>query len=1068
MVTKFMMDKVERDLRALSVPEKPTGIMTFNPAGRTMLAERIQRVKDKYKEFTTPAAEGLPSLYEGNILDLAMMDVGARKLGLDEPRTLGNMYNFLQFEGQDMSPAEELASIKGDDLLSSDFKTFQRMVDLGLVSTSETGEVFRPTLDQPANIFASAGDTAQRSTDLDLSELHKVYLSGDFSPSNLYTESLGEKVSDFRNLERGMQGLEKTIAAPGGVGAGFMGGDPNLTPQYVGAELGGQDVTHDYVNEKFLKAIPVDQDPTENKEFMALLKEFDPIRHENILYLKNQLKTEKNISARERLLFLYRDAIGPTTNLGDGRKLVAINKSPADPEDFNIFSDIAAPGSPGYVGGQFAQLGIEFVPFFGVFDDVVRQAVKATGKGLSKIFGKDADKIEFVCGSPCKLTAGGKAALAKAVKNNKITQKTADALEAEGKLLAESRKIESQAKSLPGRRPPSEAMDTEQIELIKKYRAQGLSGPEIAAKPDITYNETRIGDLFVDLDLYDNVPTKRIEFEFTGSRKNQLQDLAIANMHVDSISQFLREGEDLALLDTNVLLTNYKAQRGGGKGSVRHADGADTRQFITKSDIYMSGSIDRTTQQRIIDKRNYMLQALEQDQNFVNYAKTKFDGDTSAALDDILEKGKKYNKSKSGKVAGENYRAANIYPKIDIIEKKFGKQIAAGKFPSLEQIAKALNLKPEEYAQAGRAMFRYFDAHKGNLTMPDTYVFTANSKIADRFDDIVKTFRGPEIENFYGAELYRHYEKLASRNIFGKPSALATALTNYKKANNIPEGVVVDHVGSLRALARNNNSPYVSFVQQLPAEVNAAKQSIDMAMGQAQKTLKSLRASQKWKPKEWAAEVERVTQDYRLKVANFKRKYPTVEFFEFTVDKNAIPKGDAFKSAFKDNGYGFIVSDTMDVLGKGNAMGGTPVPRKKFQKGSQEQIQLGAVFTAPGVNPYEQFEFERGSIADKVKRSLEPVQDQIKGIYEKRLEPYFDPPLKYATLKKQELEKELSDRLNPPKPVKFKFSELPRLVTQGPLAQAVTTDPAIVGLETIEFIYNSLRRGVENDIEMKE
>ena len=90
-----MMDEVERDL---SVPEKPTGIMTFNPAGRTMLAERIKRVKDKYKEFTTPAAEGLPSLYEGNILDLAMMDVGARKLGLDEPRTFGNMYNFLQFE----------------------------------------------------------------------------------------------------------------------------------------------------------------------------------------------------------------------------------------------------------------------------------------------------------------------------------------------------------------------------------------------------------------------------------------------------------------------------------------------------------------------------------------------------------------------------------------------------------------------------------------------------------------------------------------------------------------------------------------------------------------------------------------------------------------------------------------------------------------------------------------------------------------------------------------------------------------------------------------------------------
>jgi hypothetical protein len=109
-----------------------------------------------------------------------------------------------------------------------------------------------------------------------------------------------------------------------------------------------------------------------------------------------------------------------------------------------------------------------------------------------------------------------------------------------------------------------------------------------------------------------------------------------------------------------------------------------------------------------------------------------------------------------------------------------------------------------------------------------------------------------------------------------------------------------------------------------------------------------------------------------------------------------------------------------------------------------------------------------GTIANSVKRSLEPVQNQIRGIYEDRLQPYFDPPLNYATLKKEELEKELSDRLNPPRPVKFKFSELPRLVTQSTLAQALTTDPRVAGLETIEFIYNSLRKGVANDIEMEE
>ena len=71
-------------------------------------------------------------------------------------------------------------------------------------------------------------------------------------------------------------------------------------------------------------------------------------------------------------------------------------------------------------------------------------------------------------------------------------------------------------------------------------------------------------------------------------------------------------------------------------------------------------------------------------------------------------------------------------------------------------------------------------------------------------------------------------------------------------------------------------------------------------------------------------------------------------------------------------------------------------------------------------------------------------------------------------LRREDIQATLADKLNPPRPVKFKFSELPRLVTQSPLLQAATTDPRVAGLETIEFIYNSLRRGVENDIEMEE
>jgi len=654
------------------------------------------------------------------------------------------------------------------------------------------------------------------------------------------------------------------------------------------------------------------------------------------------------------------------------------------------------------------------------------------------------------------------------IKPKSIKPKSAEAKELE-EIAQSFGKIESQATPLPGRSLRSDAIEPEQLELIKKYREEGLSALQIAAKPDINYGKTTINSVFDELNLYPNVPTKKIEFEFSGSKMNQNQDLAVANMHVDSILQFLREGEDLALLDSRVLASNFKSLRGAKTDLeklpiIQHGVDKASRSNVTVVKPYLSTNITSKTPQKIIDKRNYMLQALEQDKNFVNYAKKNFNGDTSAALDDILIKGQNYNAGKSGRVASENYRTANIYPKIDIIEKKFGKQIAAGKFPSLEQVAKALKLPEEEYAQAGRAMFRYFDAHRGNLTMPDTYKFTTNSKVANRFDDIIKTFRGPEIENFYGAEIYKHYEKLASKNIFGKPFALEGALRDYKKANNISEGVVVDHVGGLRALARNNNSPYVSFVQQLPTEVNATKQAIDIAMGSAQKTLKNLWSSKKkWKPKEWAAEVERVTQDYRLQVANFKRNNPTVEFFEFTLDKKAIPKGDSFTKAFKENGYGFIVSDTMDVLGKGNAMGGTPIKREGFvvpgSTNDSEEERMRKLLEADAIP---------GTIANSVKRSLEPVQNQIRSIYEEKLQPYFDPPLNYGILKKEELEKELSDRLNPPRPVKFKFSELPRLVTQSTLAQALTTDPRVAGLETIEYIYNSLRKGVANDIEMKE
>jgi len=385
-----------------------------NPAFRNNLREILERTKDTQQQFETPERAGLDSFFPKNYFsNIAAMDVTERAFGVDEPITEG-LGSYLQFEGKNMTPSEELSSV--------DSNTFAKMVKQGLVSAdSKSGEVFRPS---------------------SILERNELFLSGDYSPSVLYDQSLGEKVAEFRNLERSRQSVESKIAGEGGFGAGILGGDPNLKPQYVGAELSGQNVSLDYISETFSKAIPVDQDPTENKEFMSLMKEYDPDRYDQIMRIKNNIKNVKSPyfdpkQAQEQINKL----IGTTTDLGDGRKLVTINLDPANPEDFNTYSDIAAPGSPGYAGGQFTQLGIEFVPFIGMFDNVARSAVRLAGAGAAKIFGKDLDKIKVVCSSPCRLSSEGKKILQQYEKNGKIKEGMADSLEAQLKLRAENENV---------------------------------------------------------------------------------------------------------------------------------------------------------------------------------------------------------------------------------------------------------------------------------------------------------------------------------------------------------------------------------------------------------------------------------------------------------------------------------------------------------------------------------------------------------------------------------------------------------------------------------------------------
>ena len=139
--------------------------------------------------------------------------------------------------------------------------------------------------------------------------------------------------------------------------------------------------------------------------------------------------------------------------------------------------------------------------------------------------------------------------------------------------------------------------------------------------------------------------------------------------------------------------------------------------------------------------------------------------------------------------------------------------------------------------------------------------------------------------------------------------------------------------------------------------------------------------------------------------------------------------------------------------------------RDKFQTPglvgqSQEERFMASLIESGALLP--------GSIEYSVDQATKNVQRDIQDMYAMNLREKTDRAIETIKLQRQDIEETLADKLNPPRPVKFKFSELPRLVTQGPIVQALTTDPKVAGLETIEFIYNSLRSGVENDIEMEE
>jgi|GEM_PF-2467075 len=157
-----------------------------------------------------------------------------------------------------------------------------------------------------------------------------------------------------------------------------------------------------------------------------------------------------------------------------------------------------------------------------------------------------------------------------------------------------------------------------------------------------------------------------------------------------------------------------------------------------------------------------------------------------------------------------------------------------------------------------------------------------------------------------------------------------------------------------------------------------------------------------------------------------------------------------------------------EFVQQGNSMGGTPISRTFYADGDRVRTDYD-IFKESDIDPIKPSTIP-GTIQYAVAQALNPVQKDIRQIYEDRVskislltEPYYDN----LKLQQKNMEKILTQQLNPKQPTRFKLSELPLLITQNPAVTQATAGPKVPALEIIEFLYNGIRSGTENNIEME-
>ena len=550
----------------------------------------------------------------------------------------------------------------------------------------------------------------------------------------------------------------------------------------------------------------------------------------------------------------------------------------------------------------------------------------------------------------------------------------------------------------------------------------------------------------------------------TGRVKVNTMGLNISNALVDTITNFVKTG-DVAYLDTAGVSKFYIPS-----SQVEEV----TKRTIFEINGKLAGRKVMGGQDKIVEYTAKVLSKSD-DPDIIKF----LGDDAEQAVRELLEQRNKYIRHEARMKEMYVLRELNhVDADMNTIHDALGVGLADGSYAintptaANEVLQEIMNATGLDVVQANKRLFQYISMHKGTFNVPKFDSRKINKNIGDLWD---------EFPDFYakrgqGVDTSDMINNALSVGIFGKEGVYRSIKeriggTSIYKGQGHPlfANATMDEIVARTTLARTGNELYGIFIQPLDLATNTSIKGggTDAKLGEALGGLRTLtRDGVKFSEEEFNKILSHYT---KLRKETLKDNpniilpepvYGTIpkEQMEYLTNRFGEDIANRFKKLSEKNGYHFKVDDKMLSMLDSQFEGYVQSSIKDLQDMASRQVNSFATGTRDGtlvgdpksnVYNFSPVDFMLESAAAGERRENfydlpESVQDKMsfltledsrtKDMEEWRQNPsvrfeQIDPGIRNL----DDIKTRVAEEMTESKPVKFKWSSLPKLITQNPL-----------------------------------